>query len=69
MHPFDEYVLARSLVGSSDDEYVAPERARFFAERWGARYVDAGPRGHLNSASNLGSWAEGQALLEELLRG
>ncbi|HEX9576207.1 MAG TPA: alpha/beta fold hydrolase [Myxococcales bacterium] len=55
------------VIGSSNDEYVTEDRARFFAQQWGARYVDAGPLGHLNSASNLGMWPLGQALLEELL--
>ena len=62
-------VVAALVAGSSNDEYVTPERARFFAGKWGARYADMGPRGHLNSASKLGPWLEGQALLEELLRG
>ena len=57
------------VVGSSNDEYVSESRARFFAQQWGAHYVDAGPLGHLNSASNLGRWPLGQQLLEELLRG
>jgi predicted alpha/beta hydrolase family esterase len=67
--PLARFPFPCIVVGSSNDEYVTPERARLFAERWGARYVDAGPRGHLNSASRLGMWPEGQALLEELLRG
>jgi len=57
------------VVMSSDDEYVTPERAREFAEAWGAELVDAGPRGHLNSDSRLGMWPEGQRLLELLLAG
>jgi predicted alpha/beta hydrolase family esterase len=67
--PLASFPFRCIVVGSSNDEYVAPGRARFFAEKWGARYVDTGPRGHLNSASNLGPWPEGQALLEELLGG
>jgi hypothetical protein len=67
--PLARFSFPAIVAGSSNDEYVTPERARFFAAKWGARYVDMGPRGHLNSASNLGLWPEGQALLEELLRG
>lgn len=57
------------LVSSSDDDYVAPARARSFAQAWGSRLVELGPLGHINSASGLGSWTEGYALLEELVRG
>ena len=67
--PLAPFPFGCIVAGSSNDEYVTPERARFFAGKWGARYADMGPRGHLNSASKLGPWLEGQALLEELLRG
>jgi predicted alpha/beta hydrolase family esterase len=53
-------------VISSDDPYCASERARAMATDWGARVVDAGPRGHLNADSGLGSWPEGLALLYSL---
>jgi uncharacterized protein len=55
------------VVASMNDEYVTPERARFFAERWGARIEFTGPAGHINSASRLGRWPAGFALLQELL--
>jgi uncharacterized protein len=54
------------VVLSTDDEYVTPDRARDFAAAWGSRAVEAGPLGHLNSASNLGTWPLGLRLLEEL---
>jgi predicted alpha/beta hydrolase family esterase len=54
------------VVMSTDDEYVAPARAAHFARAWGSRLVDAGAKGHINSSSGLGRWAEGFALLEEL---
>ena len=38
-----------------------------FAKAWGARAVEVGAFGHLNSASKLGMWPEGQKLLRELL--
>lgn len=54
------------VVFSTDDEYVTPERAALFANAWGSRIVSAGAKGHLNSASALGMWPEGFALVEEL---
>ncbi len=53
-------------VVSSDDPYCAPERAHQMAADWGARLVLAGPHGHLNTASGLGDWPAGQALLATL---
>ena len=55
------------VVLSSDDEYVSPARGREFAAAWGSRVVEVGARGHVNGASGLGAWAEGQALLDGLL--
>ena len=66
--PLDRLPFPAIVIGSSNDEYVSEPRARLFAQQWGARYLDAGPLGHLNSASNLGMWPLGQSLLEDLLR-
>jgi predicted alpha/beta hydrolase family esterase len=54
------------VVMSTDDQYVSPVRARAFARAWGSRLVDVGAKGHINSASALGLWPEGFALVEEL---
>jgi predicted alpha/beta hydrolase family esterase len=55
------------VVASSNDEYVSMPRARLFAEAWGARLVEAGERGHIGSAANLGLWPEGLVLFGEFL--
>lgn len=55
------------VVAANDDPYCAPDRARQLAADWGARFVDAGPGGHLNGESGLGDWPEGRALLNELM--
>ncbi|MFI9321855.1 RBBP9/YdeN family alpha/beta hydrolase [Kitasatospora aureofaciens] len=54
------------VVSSTDDPWVTPARAREFAAAWGARHVEAGAYGHLNSESGLGDWPEGRKLLAEL---
>ncbi|MGW2650153.1 RBBP9/YdeN family alpha/beta hydrolase [Streptomyces sp. NPDC001393] len=56
------------VVASSNDPYCTPEAASGFAARWEARWHLAGPCGHLNSASALGSWQDGRALLDSLAR-
>ena len=57
------------VVSSADDPYVDPPRAKSFAKAWGARFVEAGAHGHINSASNLEDWPVGRKLLAELLDG
>lgn len=55
------------LVSSSNDTFVSPERARFFAHKWESEFVDLGPHGHINAASGLGLWDEGQKILGRLI--
>jgi predicted alpha/beta hydrolase family esterase len=55
------------LVASSDDPWISSQRAHDIANSWGSFFVDAGPQGHLNAASGLGWWEEGQALLDRVL--
>jgi predicted alpha/beta hydrolase family esterase len=60
--------FAATVVASQNDPYVTLARARTFAEAWGATFVDAGARGHLNADSGLGDWPEGRVLLAALLK-
>jgi uncharacterized protein len=55
------------LISSTNDPYVSMERAKFFAQSWGAQFVDIGAWGHLNSSSGLGIWPQGFGWLEKLL--
>ncbi|MFB6890426.1 RBBP9/YdeN family alpha/beta hydrolase [Kitasatospora sp. NPDC056327] len=54
------------VVSSTDDPWVTPDRARHFAGAWGARHVEPGAFGHLNSDSGLGDWPLGRELLAGL---
>jgi uncharacterized protein len=55
------------VVASLDDPYCELAASEAMARDWAARLVTVGPRGHINSASGLGSWPEGRALLADLL--
>lgn len=55
------------VVASTDDRWVSLSRARHFADAWGSRLEVAGPLGHINSESRLGSWPRGFALLREIM--
>ncbi len=50
------------LLGSRNDPYCTFERARSFANAWGAEFIDYGERGHINADSGLGSWPDGHAM-------
>jgi len=56
--------FASVVVASSDDPHAPIARAREFAESWGSRFVDIGPRDHI--ATNMGEWPEGKELLKGL---
>ncbi|NML05909.1 alpha/beta hydrolase [Sphingomonas sp. G-3-2-10] len=55
------------LVASTDDPWIEIDRARSLAASWGSHFVDAGPQGHINAASGIGWWEEGQQLLDRVL--
>jgi uncharacterized protein len=55
------------LVVSEDDTYVSLPRAQYFADNWESKMINIGNKGHINSASNLGHWEEGQLIIRELM--
>jgi predicted alpha/beta hydrolase family esterase len=57
---------AATLVVSSNDEICSQHRAAELAQAWGAELHVAGLLGHINDASGLGEWPEGQLLLLQL---
>ena len=53
--------------GPKHNEYVTMDSAKFFAARWGSELVDAGALGHINTASDIGNWPQGYAILQKLI--
>ncbi|MFI0718852.1 RBBP9/YdeN family alpha/beta hydrolase [Streptomyces sp. NPDC021224] len=54
------------VVAGEDDPYCDPGVSAGLARGWGARWESGGAHGHLNSASGLGDWPAGRALLAAL---
>lgn len=54
------------VVASSNDPWVNIVRAEYFSNSWGARFVNIGPCGHINTDAGFGEWEEGEALLKKL---
>ncbi len=59
--------FASLVVASSNDPYCAAPRAMEMAAHWGSQFINIGDHGHINTASGLGDWPQGQALLQGLL--
>lgn len=57
------------LVASRNDPYVQFDRARQLAGFWGSEFVDAGFLGHINAATDIGLWRDGQQLVSRLQYG
>ncbi len=55
------------VIGSGNDPWMSIEHAARWAGRWGSRFVDAGPLGHINAESQLGDWPFGQRQLQALV--
>ncbi|WP_310021469.1 alpha/beta hydrolase [Microbacterium resistens] len=56
------------VVASADDPYCTLDAARRLAAGWGSAWHPAGAVGHVNSASELGSWPRGQGVLEAFVQ-
>jgi predicted alpha/beta hydrolase family esterase len=55
--------VAGLIVSSDNDPYCSSDVADQLARAWALPRVSAGPVGHINSASGLGRWDTGHALL------
>lgn len=66
--PLDKLKYPSIVITSSNDPYISAERAEFLAQKWGSLFYNVGPKGHLNLASQLGLWEEGQEILQTFLQ-
>ena len=57
------------VVSSSNDQFCTPELAEQLAQGWELPLISVGPLGHINSASGLGRWEDGRALLTAFTAG
>lgn len=61
--PIGPLPLPGLIIASDDDPYATPEATGQLAAGWGVPVVSVGAAGHLNSASGLGDWPAGWALV------
>jgi uncharacterized protein len=65
--PVDKLSFPSTLVASTNDSFVTIERAEYFANCWGSRFINVGQCGHINVDAGFGPWTQGEELLKELL--
>ncbi|RVU34826.1 serine hydrolase family protein [Hwanghaeella grinnelliae] len=65
--PMEKLPCLSAVVASADDPYIDQDRAAAFAWAWGAVYHPLGKLGHLNGQSGIGAWAQGRAILDDLI--
>lgn len=53
------------MLVSRNDPLMSFKRAQFWAECWGARLIDTGDSGHINTAAGFGEWEYGLMQLAE----
>jgi predicted alpha/beta hydrolase family esterase len=55
------------VVTSNDDPWLTLDRAKYFADGWGSRFVNIGSGGHINADAGFGPWPQGKELLQQLI--
>lgn len=67
--PIPEAALpfSSAVIASDNDPCSELSRAEHLALRWGSDFHVVPGGGHLNTASNLGKWTHGRAILSQLL--
>lgn len=55
------------LIASEDDPFATSQRSFDMARDWGSHFVNIGAYGHINAASGIGLWHDGQRLLDRLI--
>ena len=60
--------LASTVIGSENDPWMPLQRAREWADRWGARFQNLGEAGHINTESGHGPWPLARFKVDEMIR-
>lgn len=65
--PLAPLPFSSAVIASDNDPYSELARSEQFARAWGSDFQVVPGGGHLNTASNLGKWTHGRAILTQLL--
>lgn len=67
--PFTPLGFPAIVLAADDDPYCSQDRAKAFANAWGANFVDAGQAGHIADHSGHGPWPDGLLRFGKFLAG
>ncbi|RZL00376.1 MAG: alpha/beta hydrolase [Rubrivivax sp.] len=60
--------LPATVIGSENDPWMPLASARHWAEHWGARFLNLGPVGHINTESGFGPWPLARFHVDQMIR-
>ncbi|RZI83934.1 MAG: alpha/beta hydrolase [Rubrivivax sp.] len=60
--------LPATVIGSENDPWMPLPRARHWAEHWGARFLNLGAVGHINTESGFGPWPLARFHVDQMIR-
>lgn len=66
--PTDGLHIPATVMGSENDPWMPLERARTWAQAWGARFHNLGAVGHVNVESGFGPWPLARYQVDQMLR-
>ena len=64
--PIHRIPFRTTLVASTNDPWATIEKAQYYADQWGSKFINIGDAGHINNLSGYGKWDEGLKILKEL---
>ena len=64
--PLEKLPFPSIVASSSNDEWVSPERAAYFAQQWGSKFINIGDAGHINAIAVFGKCDRGLEILHTL---
>lgn len=64
--PLSKLNFPTKLIASTNDPWATIEKAEFYAQNWGSKFINIGQAGHINDLSGHNEWEEGLDLLYSL---
>jgi len=64
--PIEKIKFQTILVASTNDPWSTIDKAEFYADKWGSKFINAGNAGHINDLSGHYEWRQGLEILYSL---
>ena len=60
--------IESTVIGSENDPWMPLHRARSWADRWGAQFMNPGEVGHINTDAGFGPWPLARYKVDQMIR-